>query len=53
MLLQADLDASAAEHGVQPIVHLRPFYGNPQDAPARSQVRARPLSALLAVQVAS
>ena len=37
MSRQADLDASAAEHDVQPIVHLRPFYGNPQDAPARGQ----------------
>ena len=40
MLSQADLMASAAAHGVHPIVHLEPFYGNPADAPARPPVFA-------------
>ena len=37
---QEELAATASEHGILPIVHLEPFYGNPGDAPARPPVFA-------------
>lgn len=38
--MQAELEASAWAHGVSPIAHTDPYYGNPADVPERPRVFA-------------
>ncbi|KAK9800905.1 hypothetical protein WJX73_009136 [Symbiochloris irregularis] len=37
---QAELEANLSQHGMHPIVHLEPFFGDPAHAPERPQVLA-------------
>ena len=38
LLTQAELEASMTDHNMLPVIAARPFYGKPEDAPARPPI---------------